>query len=67
MNRREAKRQVCHDAALILENALTTNDHGSLSDLDGPDEDRLDAAWSDLIRELTRRGAPGAGTEDGET
>lgn len=55
MNQREAKRWVCRHAAAILENALASNDTGSLTDVDGPDEDRLEKAWEALIAELDRR------------
>jgi hypothetical protein len=55
MDARAAKRRVCRDAAMILENALASNDPGTLTDVDGPDEDRLNHAWSDLIKELDRR------------
>jgi hypothetical protein len=63
MNQREAKRWVCRHAAMVLENALSANIHGSLiwpngdEDADGPNEDRTLAAWRDLIAELDRRGA----------
>ena len=56
MNKREAKRRVCADAAVIIRAALNRNESGDMTDAGGPDEKRLTGAFEDLILELVRRG-----------
>jgi hypothetical protein len=56
MTRREAKRDACHSAALILQNSLDVGWQTERKYPDPAEEKRFLAAMAELIEELFRRG-----------
>lgn len=64
MNAREAKREACWRAAVLVSTAMYEgwpfNESGGLPDLPDGDERRVDRALLDLLAELERRGWHGS-------